>query len=314
MKILVADENRASRILLANIFKLKNYEVMDAKDSGEVVDLYKENQDTDVILASSTLPKGIDTVVNSLHGDKGHPYLIIMVENRNNGTNIDHLKIMSDDIVFKPLVSEIIESKLELAREEIKNGFNGEDFDPIEELIREHRLMERTVNTYQKIASKINGDVDKIILAWMNDAALTIERRLHHRKERHFMVNFLEKAISLEGENPDDKLFNRASLKSVEEEHEIIDKIFKKLQYEILRQVKGQSNCGSLKQAINDYAEILKDHINREERFLLPASRKYIDQEMKKRLRVEFNKEEKRIGKDTLNKFEHLLSRVEEVL
>ncbi len=257
MRVLVTDENRASRILLENIFKLKNFEVLDAKDSGEVLDLYKENQDTDVISASSTLPKGIDTVVNS---------------------------------------------------------FNGDDFDPIDDLIREHRLMERTVNTCQKIASKIHGDVDNKILAYPMTPALTIEKRLHRRKESHYMVNFLEKAISLEGEKPDDKLFYRASLKSVEEEHKKIDKVFKQLQYEILSQAKGKSNFKSFKNTIDDFAEILREHIYRQERFLFPLSRKFLDIELKKKLRVEFNKEENKIGKDKLKKLDDILSRVEVVL
>ncbi len=315
MKIIVGDEKRAPRILLENIFKLKDYETLDARSEKEVVELYQKNPDTSMIFASSTLSNSFEDFAGKLKdNDTGiHPMLFLTVEN-GDVESIQEFRSKVDDIVIKPFDHGIVESKLELAVEELKNGFNGEDFDPIEELMKEHRLLERMINSYQIIASKMHKEVDKNILEWMKDTAFTMERRLHHKKEEHYMVEFLEKAIAEEGEEPEDKLFNRASLKSVEEEHEKIDKTFKRFQEEINSHFSGGSNLDSLKSAIDDYSEIVKEHIRREERFLFPMSRRYIDEDAKRNLRVEFNKEEKMVGKDKLNKLQDRLTRVEKIL
>ncbi len=316
MKIIVGDENRAPRILLENIFRLKDYEILDAEDDEKVIELYKENPDASMVFASSTLPKNFDEFANRLKDENtgASPYLFLTLEDDTDVNMIESLKHEANDILFKPFIPEIVESKVELAKEEIKNGFNGEDFDPIEDLMHEHRLLERTIITYQVIASKMHDGVNKNILSWMKETALTVERKLHHRKEEHYMVAFLQNAIALKGEDPKDKLFNRASLKSIAEEHERIDNIFKRLQLEIELKLKGKSNVQSLKAAVSDYASVLKEHIQREERFLFPMSRKYIDDDVKRKLRVEFNKEEKRVGKEKLKKLEYRLLRIENIL
>ena len=303
-------------MLLDNILQLKEYEVMHAKDGEEAIGLFKDNPDTKLIFASWNLPRvsggELAKTIKANESDM-HPYIFFTTERGSDRTLIDALSAGADDIIFKPYVAEVVESRIDRAIQEMETG-PSTGFDPIDELVREHCFIQRVVNTFQVIASKMHEDVPENILEWINDTSLTMERQVHHKKEMHYLVGFLEKAICEHGEDPDDKLFARASLKSVEEEHKEIEKLFKKLQAEIASNLEGVSNVESIKKAIDDYAVLLRKHLRREERFLFPMSRRYIDEDLKKEMHVAFASVEKKAGMDKLKKMENRLDRVEKVL
>ncbi len=317
MKIIVADEKRPSRVLLDNILELKDHEVMHAKDGKEAIKLYDDDPDTDMIFASWNLPKISGGQLARAIKEKGSdskPYIFFTTERGRERTLMDALKAGADDIIFKPFIEEVVLSRIERAIEEMEDVRTKGDFDPIDELLDEHCFIQRVVNIFQIISSKMHDKVPKNILEWINDTSLTMERQVHHKKEMHYLVGFLEKAISEHGEAPSNKLFSRAALKSVEEEHEELEKKFKNLQNEIANNIEGASNLEDLKIAIDDYAVLLRKHVRREERFLFPMSRKYIDEELKKQMRAEFLAVEKKAGIEKLEKMKNRLSRVEDVL
>ncbi len=304
-------------MLLDNILHLKDHKVLHAEDGDETIKLLEENPDTDMIFASWNLPKisggELAKALKEKYPEK-YPYILFTTPRGTDRTLMDALRAGANDIVFKPFVVEVVESRVERAIEEMENGISDDGFDPISDLEKEHRFIERVMNTFQIIASKMHGKVQKNILEWINDTSLTMERHVHHKKEMHYLVAFLEKAICEHGEDPEDKLFSRAALKSVEEEHKKIEDIFKKLQSEITANMEGASNEGSLKKAIDDYAVLMRKHLRREERFLFPMSRRYIDPEIKKQMKVDFHRVEKEAGRDKLETLQDKLSRVEDVL
>lgn len=314
--MILADAKRAPRVLLDNIFRLNNYETMQAEDEDEVIQLYRKNLDTHMILASSTISDSFDRFAKRIkeNSNGSRPIIISMIDEDIDDDLLHRLKENSDGVIYKPIKQEILESTIELYKEEMKNGFNGDDFDPISELKEEHRLLERFIESFQLLVEKMHGKTHDKILKWMKETVDTVERKMHHKKEMHYMVYFLEKAIAEQGEEPDDKLFNRASLKSVQEEHEKINDVFGRLRDEIDANIAGESDVASLKVAVDDYGHLMKEHIKREERFLYPNSSRYLDDEIKRKLRVEFLKEEKKVGKNKLKKLENQLSRVEMIL
>ncbi len=317
MKIIIADEKRPSRVLLDNILELEDHEVIQAKDGTEAIKLYDNNPDTDMIFVSWDLPT-IDSgeLARTIKekGSDSKPYIFFTTERETEKTLMDALEAGADDIIFKPFMEEVVLSRVERGVEEMKDVRIKGDFDPIEDLLDEHCFIQRVVNTVQIVSSKMHDTVPKNILEWINDTSLIMERQVHHKKEMHFLVGFLEKAIREHGEAPSNKLFSRAALKSVEEEHKELESKFKVMQKEITTHLEGISNVEDIRIAIDDYAVLLRKHIRREERFLFPMSRRYIDEELKKQMRGDFLAVEEKAGIEKLEKMKSRLSRVEDVL
>ncbi len=57
LKILIADDNAAIRMILADLFRKYSREILFAKTGNEAVDIFRENLDVDLILMDSTMPQ-----------------------------------------------------------------------------------------------------------------------------------------------------------------------------------------------------------------------------------------------------------------
>jgi hemerythrin-like domain-containing protein len=130
-----------------------------------------------------------------------------------------------------------------------------------------------------------------------------LDTKVHHKKEDYYMMVFLERALKEHGESPDSRIFSRAALKTIEEEHEELQILLSDINIKTQRYLERQKGADmTLKKTISEYAQLLKNHMAREDRLLFPLSRKYLTEEDMGRLLSEFEKVEKDIGIEKLDK------------
>jgi|GEM_PF-5020328 len=307
---MVVEKNRASRIMLSRTLRLMDFEVLQIEDCGLAAEVCGDG--VDIVFVSLDLPggKGYD-LINNIKASPTAPYTIAL-SSGNDPFNLA-IKAGADDMILKPLKKALIESRVALAVEEIKNEFtvDKDSFDVLDELLREHRLLVRTAAVFEEIISRIHDDIPQKILDWMDDTAFVTYLGIHNRKEINYLLCFLEEAMSEQGESPRSKIFSRTSLKKIEEEHEILEDLLKDIHTESMAHAEGAKNVDRVLELLGLYCQLLREHIKREERFLFPFSKKYITPENSRMLRVEFNKIDKNTGTDKLHRIEKIIGKME---
>lgn len=115
-KCLIADDSKTIRLLLLKIMSNFGFEVLDAEDGEEVVDLFYQHK-PDLIILNLRLPvmDGID-VLYKIRADKRQKQPKIMFCSSVNDIERiqEALNGGADDYIMKPFDEEIIGSKLEI--------------------------------------------------------------------------------------------------------------------------------------------------------------------------------------------------------
>lgn len=317
MKVLIGEENRPTRTLLENAMEVMGFEVKKVENAGSLIDSLKE-EDFDILFLSWNLSdedsfefiRDIGEIKKS-----GKPYIILMMpENKKDMDLTEYPRDGMNDFLVKPVNRDLIRSRIRKARIELEIGERGLTIKPLEDLKKDHHLLRRMANIFEVVHYRIKDEVPQKVLDWMDSMVNTLDQEVHHQKERHYLISFIENAMEEHGESPDSKLFSRASLKRVEEEHEKLEEMTKEIHQVVEDYKDGKVEAGNLRDILRGYKELIRDHIDREERFLFPLSEKYMNEETSKELMQKFNKIEEKVGREKIEKFEKQISKGEEKL
>ncbi len=307
MKILIADENRTSRTLLENQMDTLGHEVKKTEDEEKLIDTLKEKS-FDILFLDWTLPgkSGIELTHRIRKGIKGKkPYIILMApEEKKDIQLIEALKAGADDFLVKPLNKELIRSRMKKAKITLDIEERELKIKPLDTLKNEHELLRRMADIVEVAHFAIKKEVPERILDWIASASKTLEQDVHHKKEKFYLVSFLENAMEEQGEGPGSRLFSRTSIKTIEEEHEKLEKMVKRLRNYVKGYKKGEITPKKIRDLLKEYKELLRNHLEREEKFLFPLSAKYMDKETSKELMQRFDNIDEKVGKEKLEKIE----------
>ncbi len=316
MKYLIGESNRAPRTLIEKILKSMGHEVDTAEEGDDVLAMYKENM-YDLMILQWDIPKRssleLTKTIREVEGKR--PYILIATSEDKKDEMIEALEAGADDFIVKPYEKERLKARLQRA-ENIVDGrgyYQNLDFDPVFILKDEHKTLKRMANVFQVVASKIKDDASHRILDWIASSSLTIDSKVHHEKEMYFLINFLENAIKEQGEKSKTKLFNRAALKSVEEEHDELEKMIDDIQASVKYYEEHDEGIEEVKKIIDSYSSLVYGHIEREERFLFPLAKKYFYQEDIVDLKERFDSIDQEAG-EKLEKIPKQIKRAEEIL
>lgn len=115
LKVLVADDNKLSRELLKTIVKQQGYEVIEAQDGQEVLDILNE-QEIDLIFMDCSMPRlsGIETSVQirQMASQIKSQVKIIGVSAHGSSIKKECLEAGMNDYVSKPINLSDIREKL----------------------------------------------------------------------------------------------------------------------------------------------------------------------------------------------------------
>lgn len=306
MKCLIAERKRAPRSLLTKILKSMGHGVDSALDEEELLDELKKDHDILFISPNISKENSIE-LIQDIRRLKGEiPYIFLTVLEDKKERLIPALENGVDDFMVKPFDRDQVKTRVKRAERIIKGRetFEEIDFDPVFELGEEHKLLERIANVFQVIVSKTKEKGNERTLNWIADSSFLLDTKIHHEKENFLMMNFLENAIKVHGEVSKSKLFNRASLKSVDEEHDELEQLVEDIQVSVGNYLDGSGEIELVKDNIDSYSALVYPHIDREERFLFPLIKKYLYQEDLSELKGRFDtiNEEKSEGLDKLHK------------
>ena len=317
MKVLIGEENRATRTMLENAMDILDHEVKNCETEEKVREALEAQDGYDLLFLSWTLPEegGLEFMktIRENYGKK--PYAILMAPKKKRGVNlVKALEAGADDFLVKPLSKELIRSRTRKARMSLDIEEKGLTMEPLEDLKEEHELLRRLANILEVVHYRIKEEVPEKVLDWIGSASLTLDQEAHHQKEKHYLVSFIENAMREQGEEPESKLFSRSSLKQVEEEHGRLEDMVKKIQQSVEDYREEEMTAGEVRDMLIEYKELLRSHLAREEKYLFPLSAKYMDEDTSKELKHKFDKIEEKAGKENIEKFKKQISKGEETL
>ncbi|MBS3815934.1 MAG: hemerythrin domain-containing protein [Candidatus Thermoplasmatota archaeon] len=317
MKILIADENRAARTLLENQMDVLGHEIEKIEDEDELIDALKKKS-FDMLFLSWTLPgkSGLELTKRIRKGLEGKkPYIILMApEEREKLDLLGALEAGANEFLVKPLNKDLIRSRMKKAKIALDIEERGLTIRPLNTLKNEHESLRRMADIVEVVHFNIKKDAPENLLDWIASASQTLEQDIHHKKEKFYLVSFLENAMEEQGEGPSSRLFSRTSIKRIEEEHEKLEKMVKRLQHYVKGYKKGEISPKKIRDLLKEYKKLLRNHLEREEKYLFPLTAKYMDKETSKELMQRFDNIDESVGKEKLEKIEReMLQKKEKV-
>ncbi len=172
--------------------------------------------------------------------------------------------------------------------------------------MHEHRLVERMVNILNEASRRIEsgGEVDVDLFEKAVDFIKTFTDRCHHMKEEGELFPAIEqKGIPKEG----------GPIGMMLHEHDIGRGYVRGME-EALRKYKpgDRMQAATLVQNARGYANLLAQHIMKEDNILYPMANRVLNEADRKKLVSEFDRiEEKEIGKGVHEKYHHLVEELE---
>ncbi|MFW5945854.1 MAG: hemerythrin domain-containing protein [Candidatus Natronoplasma sp.] len=315
MKVLIGEGNRTARTLLKNTIDVMDFDVKMVEDSEGVMNSLKDEH-FDILFLSWGLEGddcfGFIRDIRETKKDKKLYVILMIPEDKKDMDLTEYPRDGINDFLVKPLNSDMIESRMKRARIELGIEKRKLTIHPLNELKEEHDMLRRMANIFELAHYRIMDDVPQKVVEWVVSVANTLNQEVHHKKEKEYLISFIENAMEEQGESPESRLFSRASLKQIEEEH----KRMKDMTEEISQLGKDYKDekvyAGKIREILREYKELLRDHLDREERFLFPLSEKYMDEKTSKELMHKFDEIEEKVGHKKLEKFYRQISRVEE--
>jgi len=315
MKAFVGDDKRATRTLLKNTMEVMDFDVKTGESTEEVMDSVKE-EDFDILFFSWNLAdENSFEFIKDIREVKERvkPYIILtMPEDKKDMDLTEYPRDGIDDFLVKPLNGDMIKSAIKRARIELGMDERKLTIEPTEDLRNEHDLLTRMANILELVYYRSTDKIPQKVIEWIGSMTKTLDQDVHHKKEKEYLISFIENAMEEHGESPESRLFSRASLKKVEEEHDMMKNMVEKIDQMSEDYKDGKVEARSVREILREFKELLRDHIDREERFLFPLSEKYIDEETSKELMDKFDEIEEKVGREKLEKFEKQISKVEE--
>ena len=125
MKVMVAEDNRASRVLLEKLLKLQDYDVLSTDNGADALELFSLH-DFDMVFLDWVMPKlsGIEVAskVREIELGKDKKTYIIMVTSKSGKENmLTALEAGVDDFISKPIDSSTLISRIKEAERNRKD-------------------------------------------------------------------------------------------------------------------------------------------------------------------------------------------------
>lgn len=316
MKMLIAEDNRASRVLLEKLLILEGHEVMSASNGEEAASLFDERK-PDMVFVDWMMPKlnGLQLTrhIRQLDDKPGKRAYIIMVTAKSEKEDMfTALEAGVDDFVVKPYDRRSLISRIKIG-ERLRNR---QTTDTMHILAEEHATLLRMAGVLEAV-SKLLGKIDipPKILEWCVSTTMVLDMRTHHQKENYYTMLFLDKALKAHGENPKTKIFSKTSLKQVENEHLEIESLLKEMTAGFHALSQGEkAGIGELKDLISRYVSLQRKHLDLEENVFFPFTYKYLDEDDHGELLHKFDEIDRKVGIENLELRKRQIARAEEIL
>lgn len=115
MKVLVVDDSKTMRVIVSRIIKELGYEVGEASNGKEAIDILKSDQSYTLVMADWNMPEmnGYDMVLNIKNDETLKKIPIIMVTTENEISNVQKaIEAGASDFITKPFKKETIQEKI----------------------------------------------------------------------------------------------------------------------------------------------------------------------------------------------------------
>lgn len=141
MKVLVADDEQTTSLVLANLLKKWGYTPIIAKDGKQALDLLKENKDINIALLDWMMPflSGPEIIKEFSSTSNVQPlYSILITGLKEKNYIIEALNIGVDDFISKPIDPDIVRARLNAGRRVIEAQTDLRSLaDHLEEVVNE---------------------------------------------------------------------------------------------------------------------------------------------------------------------------------
>ena len=115
MRALVVDDSRAMRLILGRVLRDRGYDVAEAGDGREALDVLSSGPRPDVLLVDWNMPvmNGLD-LVKAVRQDAAYAGIrIVMVTTESESTHVmQAIEAGADEYLFKPFTPEAVADKL----------------------------------------------------------------------------------------------------------------------------------------------------------------------------------------------------------
>ncbi len=176
--------------------------------------------------------------------------------------------------------------------------------DPIEQLMDEHRVIERAADILERILdnAKKSGELDINDLSSLIDFIKTFADKCHHGKEEGVLFpSMVEKGVPKEG----------GPIGVMLEEHDIGRDAVKRMS-EAVKMIRNNEEgaLNLLDKAVMDYTYLIRNHIQKEDSILFPMARNIYNESELIRIQERFNEVEGRLGEGVHEKYEELIHKL----
>ena len=117
MKVLIADDSKTMRLMLANIMRSLNFEVFEASDGRQALDRLREPGSVDLFLVDWNMPdmNGLECIKAVKKIPELQKMLIMMITTETEMDNVvQAMEAGANEYVMKPFTRELFIGKLEL--------------------------------------------------------------------------------------------------------------------------------------------------------------------------------------------------------
>lgn len=306
MKILIAEDDDVSRLLLERLLEKMGHEVISTTNGQEGLDAYREN-DIDMAILDWMMPEmdGIELCLKIREIEEGaeSPTFIFMVTARSDAKDMLHaLTSGVDDFLTKPVDKKMLEHRIKrgLMYQNFVKLENKSKHDPFLILTEEHNVLRSLIHIFDVIYDELDSGISDEILNWAITTLATLKLELHQGKEERYFKSFLN---SLTSEHVDwFSNISESSFVDIIDEHEDIESCMMDLQGFISRySINSESAVSSVKLTLKSYTSLLLKHMYREEKLFFPFAQKYITKDDEMELRVEFEHIDNMIGRTKID-------------
>lgn len=231
MKVLIADGDSISRLLLTKIMDMEEIPYVESPDGKTAFNHYLKDEELDLLLLEWDLMgmDGLEVVQNVMDRNKstGRDCYIIIVSDRGGRWDITKAVEMGvDDLITKPMDSSTVLEALKTAKMHLSPEGESDKLiklDPTDHLKEEHKILKFQADKIEELLEDIDHEAPKKLVDWMSGKSFVLETQMHQDKEAYYSVIFLEKIMWLE--KVKHMAFTDSAVKNIEDEHKKLESI-----------------------------------------------------------------------------------------
>ncbi len=328
MKILVADDKKASSDRLKKILAKAGHDVLVATDGIEAFHIYEENK-IDIAFIGWTLPRMSGTElclrIRDYNLKTSQVSYLVLVSGKSEKHNmVDGLDAGVDDFVIKPYSESVIISRVNVASRLLETKYNkipkvkplkDKEIEPVAILNKEHVLVHKMTGVLEVVANLLGEGMPlpKKLLQWGTSSAFILNWQLHEEKELFYIDLFIERAQDIHGKTA--QIYARSSLTQIMKEHELIKRLLMEMQAAAKTyDIDNMKSVLKLREAILRYLPLIRFHAAREEDVFLPFSQRYLTEEDISRILKDFQRVESEVGGETIKARLEKIEQLEKIL